>query len=166
MVEDQGAWVGVHTHVPNQIVYEALQMKIIPELVLYSRIRREVPYGQSSRIDFLLEEEGHPPCYVEVKNVHCMRQKGLAEFPDSVTQRGAKHLGELVHCVQQGARAVVLYVVQREDTSAFQWARDLDPIYAEAALRAHKEGVETLVYDCRLTPESIRLNKPLTLVLR
>src|SRR5262249_59233070 len=102
------------------------------ELAGYGRIRREVRYGQSSRVDFLLEAAGRPPCYVEIKNVHLMRRPGLAEFPDAVTKRGAKHLGELAAMVAQGHRAVMLFLIQIGSARAFQLARDIDPGYGQA----------------------------------
>ena len=87
--------IGVNTGQPNQLVAEALEAGLIPELRDYRSVRREVKYGENSRVDFLLEDPAHRPCYLEVKNVHLMRKPRLAEFPDSVTARGAKHLREL-----------------------------------------------------------------------
>ena len=96
--------IGVNTTHPNGLVMEAISTSQIPELTGYSRISREVSYGRQSRIDFLLERPGSAACYLEVKNVHLMRQARLAEFPDAVTKRGARHLAELgVHDWQRGA---------------------------------------------------------------
>lgn len=155
---------GVNTMHPNAIVAEALATETIPELAGYTSIRREVKYGRiingkGSRIDFLLEDPARPPCYVEVKNVHLMRHAGLAEFPDSVTARGAKHLGELAEMTVSGARAVMLFVIQIGSAQSFALARDIDPAYARAFDNARKSGVEALAWTCRLTRDEIKLGR-------
>jgi sugar fermentation stimulation protein A len=149
--------VGVNTIHPNAIVAEALADGVIPELAGYANIRREVKYGEKSRVDFLLEHPDRPPCYVEVKNVHMMRQPGLAEFPDSVTARGARHLAELAAMVALGARAVLLFVVQIGSSRRVAVARDIDPTYGRAFDTAREAGVETLAYTCVIDHGSIVL---------
>jgi len=149
--------VGVNTAHPNTIVAEALAADIIPELTGYATIRREVKYGQNSRIDFLLEYPQRPACYVEVKNVHLMRRPGLAEFPDSVTARGAKHLEELATKAKGGHRAVMLFVIQLVSAQMFALARDIDRGYGLAFDRALDAGVETIAYACRLHENEIVL---------
>lgn len=156
---------GVNTLHPNPIVAEALAAGTIPELAGYATLRREVKYGRvlngkGSRVDFLLEDPARPPCYVEVKNVHLMRRPGLAEFPDSVTVRGARHLDELAGMVAAGARAVMLFVIQIGSAHALAIARDIDPAYGRAFDRARAAGVEALAWTCRLTREDIRLDRP------
>lgn len=158
------AFVGINTGHPNGIVAEALAEGMIEELAGYETIRREVPYGTRSRVDFLLEGGGGPPCYVEVKNVHLMRQPGLAEFPDSVTARGARHLEELAAMAENGARAVMLFLVQRTDADRLALAADIDPVYAATFAQARRRGVETLVYCCKIDPEGIHLSHPLPMV--
>jgi len=155
--------VGVNTAHPNTIVGEALTAGVITELLGYATIRREVKYGQNSRVDFLLEDPRRPPCYVEVKNVHLMRQPGLAEFPDSVTARGTKHLDELAALSAAGIRAVMLYVIQMGSATAFTLARDIDPAYGRAFDRARAAGVEALAYTCTLSPAEIVLAQPVPL---
>lgn len=159
MVEaDLGAgpvMVGINTGHPNAIVSEAIRAGLVPQVEGYTGLRREVRYGLNSRIDILLEEPGKAPCYVEIKNVHLMRAAGLAEFPDSKTERGAKHLGELAAQVQAGCRAVMVYLIQRSDAESFDVARDIDPAYAAAAAAARAAGVEMLALRCRLSPEGI-----------
>lgn len=155
---------GVNTLHPNPIVAEALAAGAIPELAGYATLRREVKYGRvlngkGSRVDFLLEDPARPPCYVEVKNVHLMRQPGLAEFPDSVTARGAKHLDELAGVVAAGGRAVMLFVIQIGSARALAIARDIDPAYGRAFDRARAAGVEAMAWTCRLTREEIRLDR-------
>lgn len=149
--------VGINTAHPNLLAVEGIAAGAIRELAGYARLRREVRYGRSSRIDILLEDEARPPCHVEVKNVHLMRRAGLAEFPDCVTARGAKHLDELAEVAQAGGRAVILYLVQRGDADAFALAGDIDPAYARAFDRALACGVEALAYACTPTPEGIEL---------
>ena len=156
------ALVGINTSHPNKIAAEAIICGAIPELTGYANLRTEVKYGQNSRIDILLEDDDKPACYVEIKNVHLLRQRGRAEFPDSVTTRGAKHLGELANMVKQGNRAVMLYVIQRDDAKQFGLAGDIDPNYAETFETAQKSGVEALAYSCKLDLEGIELDKRLT----
>jgi sugar fermentation stimulation protein A len=150
--------VGVNTAHPNAIVGEALAGGTIPELAGYDRVRREVKYGVSSRVDFLLEQDGRAPCYVEIKNVHLMRARGLAEFPDAVTARGTKHLDELAAMVKAGHRAVMLFLIQIGSAERFSLARDIDAAYGKAFDRARAAGVEALAYRCRLTCEGIAVD--------
>jgi sugar fermentation stimulation protein A len=152
--------IGVNTAHPNLLVAEAIAANAIPELVGYATTRREVKYGKNSRIDFLLETSRPPPCYVEVKNVHLMRKLGLAEFPDSVTARGAKHLDELAAVAAQGARAVMLFLIQIGSASRFTLARDIDPAYGAAFDRASAAGVETVAYRCLIEHAAITLAGP------
>ncbi|MEJ1996051.1 MAG: DNA/RNA nuclease SfsA [Limibacillus sp.] len=156
-----GGLVGINTNLPNGIAAEALEKDRIEDLRGYESHRREVRYGANSRVDFLLESPGRAPCYLEIKNCHLMREPGLAEFPDAVTARGLKHLEELGNMVEQGARAVMLYVVQREDCARFAPAGDIDPAYAEGLTRAKARGVEMLAYSCKLSRSEIFLDKPL-----
>jgi sugar fermentation stimulation protein A len=156
--------VGINTTNPNALAAEAIAAGRIPELAGYRSVRREVKYGRSSRVDFLLEEPGRPPCYVEVKNVHLMRQKGLAEFPDAVTRRGAKHLVELADMAAAGARAVMLFLVQIASAERFALARDIDPIYGAQFDRARGRGVEAAVRRCRLTREAIEVAEAIAIV--
>ncbi len=160
LIEFENHWAGIDTAVPNRVVGEALRERRIPELADYTAIRPEVRYGANSRIDFLLTGAGLPEAYVEVKNVHLMRQPGLAEFPDSVTRRGAKHLDELAAMAAQGHRAVMLYCVQRTDCDRLALAADLDPGYAAAFARARNAGVEALAWNCAITVQGIALDRP------
>ena len=157
LVEAHGALVGVNTGHPNRVVAEAIADGKVPALAGYGRLRREVAYGTNSRVDILLEGEGRPNCYVEVKSVTLSRRAGVAEFPDAVTARGAKHLGELAAMAVGGARAVLVYLVGRGDCSSFEIAGDIDPAYAAAAARAQQAGVEVLVLHADVTSEAIEI---------
>jgi sugar fermentation stimulation protein A len=161
LVELPTSLVGVNTAHPNRIVREAWEARAIAPLAAYTAIRPEVAYGESSRIDFLLTGDGRPDGYLEVKNVHLSRAAGLAEFPDAVTARGAKHMRELAAMVKAGHRAVTLFLVQREDCARFSPAADIDPAYAEAFARARAAGVEMLCYDCAVSTEAVTLRRPL-----
>ena len=154
---ENGHFTGVDTSVPNRALRAALQAGEIPELAGYKTVRPEVKYGENSRIDFLLTQPGLPDCYVEVKSVTLSRQPGLAEFPDSVTKRGAKHLEELAAMVAQGHRAVMLYLVQRTDCDRFALADDIDPTYASTYQQAQGAGVERLIYGTQITPQGVRV---------
>ncbi|HXF88875.1 MAG TPA: DNA/RNA nuclease SfsA [Xanthobacteraceae bacterium] len=156
--------VGVNTAHPNALVATALAAGAIPQLAGYATVRREVKYGTSSRVDFLLEAPARPPCYVEIKNVHLMRQPRLAEFPDAVTARGAKHLEELTHVVRGGARAVMLFLIQIGSAERFALARDIDPRYGTAFDRARSAGVEALALRCNLDCGGIEVAGSVTLV--
>ena len=156
--------VGVNTGHPNPLIGTALAAGAIAELAGYGSIRREVKYGRNSRVDFLLEGAGRPPCYVEIKNVHLMRRAGLAEFPDAKTERGAKHLDELGDMVAAGARAVMLYLIQIGSSQRFGLARDIDPKYAAAFDRARGRGVEAIAWKCRIDREGIEIAEPVPMV--
>jgi len=168
LIEIGGSLAGINTALPNGLVEEAVLAGAIAELTGYGSLRREVPYGRNSRIDLKLEEAGRPPCYVEVKNVTMRRGSGPddpAEFPDSVTTRGTKHLGELADRVEAGERAVMFYLVQRQDCDRLTIAKDIDPAYAEALDRAMVVGVEVLCYGCNMSTQGIAVAEPLELAL-
>ena len=161
LIEVGETLVGINTAHPNDLVEEAILDGTIVELQGYETLRREIRYGRNSRIDILLEDTNRPRCYVEIKNVTMRRtlSGGPAEFPDSVTLRGAKHLVELAGMVAEGHRAVMVYLVQRGDAEAFALARDIDPDYAEGLESARHAGVEALCYACDITPEEINVSR-------
>ncbi len=162
LVEDEsGALIGVDTGAGNRLARAAFDAGLIPDLAAYHEIRAEVRAGRSSRIDFRLSAPGQPDAYVEVKSVTLSRAAGLAEFPDSVTQRGARHLAELAALARTGHRAVMLYVAQRSDARRVTLAADLDPQYARAFAAARAAGVEGLALGCTLSSEGIAPSGPL-----
>lgn len=160
--QDDGHFVGVDTGVPNRVVGPALLAHQIAGLPPYDAVRAEVKYADKSRIDFLLS--GQVDTYVEVKSVTLSRTAGLAEFPDSVTARGAKHLEALTQMVAEGHRAVMFYMVQRTDCAALTLAADIDPAYAAAFARATKAGVQVLAYDCAIDSKGVTLRRPVPFV--
>lgn len=155
LVEADSTIVGINTGMPNRIAEEAVRCGLIPSLAEYAELRREQRYGINSRIDLMLSDPERGRAYVEVKNVHFMRIPGLAEFPDSVTARGAKHLDELVSMVESGHRGVMLYVIQRGDCDRLRICSELDPAYGKAFERARRQGVEAFALSCRLSPQGI-----------
>lgn len=158
------ALVGINTNHPNKLVAEAITGGSVKTLKGYAGLRREVKYGANSRIDILLEDPAKGTVYVEVKNVHLSRKAGLAEFPDSVTERGAKHLRELSDMVRSGHRAVMVYLVQRSDAQKLSFCEDIDPGYIAALREARKAGVEAIALRCRISPEEIVVDKTIPLI--
>lgn len=157
---ENGHFTGVDTSIPNRALKAALLAHEVPGLPAYDLVRPEVKYGANSRIDFLLSGAG-PDTYVEVKSVTLSRTPGVAEFPDSVTARGAKHLDELAKMVGLGHRAIMFYLVQRTDCTRVTLAADIDPAYQAAFQRASAAGVTVLAQACQITPEAIGLGAPL-----
>lgn len=152
--------VGINTGHPNKLVAEALAARRIRALAGYPTLRREVRYGQNSRIDLLLECSRKGLCYVEIKNVHLSRRHGLAEFPDSMTARGVKHLGEMSDMVRQGHRAVMVFLIQRGEAKRLELARDIDPVYGAAFDTARAAGVEAIALRCRVGTDEILVDRP------
>ena len=159
LVEADGTTVGINTGLPNKIVEEAIAAERVEPLKGYAQMRREQKYGKNSRIDLLLTDDARPSAYVEVKNVHFIRTPGLAEFPDSPTKRGAKHLDELGDMVEAGCRAVMVYLIQRQDCETLKICRDLDSNYGAAFDRAIARGVEAIAMRCHITPQEIRFDR-------
>ena len=157
---ENGHFTGVDTSLPNRVLKAALIAHEVPHLPAYDLVRPEVKYGENSRIDFLLSGEG-PDTYLEVKSVTLCRQTGLAEFPDSVTARGAKHLGELAQMAAQGHRAIMFYLVQRTDCHAVTLADDIDPAYRAAFDQATAAGVNVFAQSCTINPKGVLLGDPI-----
>lgn len=161
---ENGHFTGVDTGVPNKLLKAALQTREIAELAGYGAVRPEVPYAEKSRIDFLLSADGLPDAYVEVKSVTLLHDGSRAEFPDTVTTRGAKHMRDLAAMAQAGHRAVVFFLVQRTDCDHVAVASDIDPGYGAAFAEARAAGVEVLAYGCKLSPDGVMLDRALPFV--
>lgn len=157
-----GVYVGVHTGLVNRLVSEAIHQRVIDELQGYDHLQQEVRYGiENSRIDLLLSGANRRDCYIEIKNVTAKDTHGFAIFPDAVSIRGQKHLRELIHVVQSGQRAVLLFCVQRDDVTAFRPAEEIDSQYAMYLRMAAEAGVEVYAYKAILTPSQIKLYQSL-----
>jgi sugar fermentation stimulation protein A len=151
---NQTLWTGVNTALPNRVIRHALENYLIPELTGYDRVRHEVPYGQeSSRIDFLLTSDAYPPTYVEVKNTTWI-DGSLALFPDTVTERGQKHLREMT-ALRPYARAIMLYFINRGDADRFAPGDSRDPQYGQLLRTAMTAGVEVMPCRFDVTPEGL-----------
>lgn len=149
-------WVGINTLRPNALVAEAFAEGRLAPLAGYGHLRPEVRYGHASRVDFLATGAGMPPCHVEVKNCHLLRQPDLAEFPDCVAARSARHMADLAAVVEAGGRAMLIVVVQMR-AERFDVARDIDPAFGRAFSRAREAGVAIHAYRCRVGPDEVAI---------
>ena len=158
LVEVGKVIVGINTSRPNALVAEAITAGTVAELADYAASRREVAYGEEgSRIDLVLESPDRPPCYVEVKNVTAAATRGVALFPDCVSERGTRHLRELVRLKARGLRPVQVYCVQRGDVDEVRPADGIDFEYGQALRAAIAAGVEVLAYRAKVSPDEIRI---------
>jgi len=163
IIKNKNKLVGINTHLTNKIISEALKNKKINDLVKYNIIKSEVKFSERTRFDFLISNNKEK-CFVEVKNVTLSRESKVAEFPDSPTSRGAKHLNDLCLAKQNGFKAYILYLVQRNDCESFKIAADIDQNYKFILDKALKFGVKFLCYDCKLTNDEIKLNKEIKFI--
>ncbi len=159
LVEAEKSLVGVNTNLANRLAREAIEAGLISQIGANATIKPEQKYGENSRVDFLVEESGKPPIYVEVKSVTLQRTNGLFEFPDSVTSRGRKHLNELSNEVSRGNRALMIFLVQRSDGDQFKIADDIDPKYDVAFRQALSSGVEACCIKCNISENAISPNE-------
>ena len=157
IIEIEKKLVGINTLLTNKIVFEALNQKKIKSLIKFKNIKNEVKFSETTRFDFLISND-REKCFLEVKNVTLVRKNKIAEFPDSITSRGTKHLNELINAKKKGFQSYILYLVQREDCRSFKIAEDLDEEYKATFIEALKAGVKILCYDCKLSNEEIKLN--------
>ena len=156
--EDQNSKVGINTHLTNKIVFDALKKGSIKNFTNIDSIKQEVKFGENTRFDFLLIEKTKKT-FIEVKNVTLSRKDKIAEFPDAITSRGLKHIEELLRAKQKGFEIYLLFLIQRNDCSKFQLAKDIDPEYCEFLVKAIKKNLKLLCYDCKFSPKGIKLNR-------
>jgi sugar fermentation stimulation protein A len=152
------SWINVNTALPNHVVHEWIESNQIPEIANYPKLQREVKIGKS-RIDLLASSHPHlPDCYIEIKSV-TMRDdqngKRWAKFPDAISERGQKHLQELMEIVNSGKRAVIFFCIGREDVDYFTPAKEIDPTYTSLLSQAKAAGVEILAYQCKIETTGI-----------
>ena len=158
MIEIEKQLIGVNTHLSNKIVLEGLKLKKITKLIRYNDIKTEVKFSENTRFDFMISNKDKK-CFLEVKNVTMSREHKIAEFPDSITSRGTKHLNELVNAKKKGYESYILYLVQREDCKNFKIAKDIDEKYKIAFDRALKNKVNILCYACKLSNKEVKISK-------
>ena len=162
IIEDNKTKIGVNTHSTNKIVYHALKNNLIKEFNADVDIQPEIKFGVNTRFDFLVTNTKYK-AFIEVKNVTLSRKKGLAEFPDSITARGLKHINELIKASKKNYKIFILFMIQRDDCKSFTIARDIDPDYANALTKAVKNKLNILCYDCKFSTKGIKLNNKIKL---
>ena len=158
IIEDQNTKVGINTHLTNKIVFDALSKRKIKNFKNLDKIQQEVRFGKNTRFDFLITEK-NKKTFIEVKNVTLSRQNDIAEFPDAITSRGLKHIQELLKAKKKGFEIYLFFVIQRNDCSKFELAKDIDPEYCELLLKAVKKNLKILCYDCKFSTKRIQLNR-------
>jgi sugar fermentation stimulation protein A len=157
IIQNNGIKIGVNTHLTNKIFLEALENNHIKGLHKDLKIKPEVKFGDSTRFDFLVTKKNYK-AFIEVKNVTLSRTQGIAEFPDAVTSRGAKHINELIKASKKGYEIYIAYIIQREDCKKFIVAADIDPEYSQLLSKAVKKKLKIICYDCKFSLKGIKLN--------
>ncbi len=165
IIEDNGSKVGVNTHLTNKIVFHGLKNSLIREFDKNIVIKPEVKFGVNTRFDFLITKKNFK-AFIEVKNVTLSRKSKIAEFPDAITSRGAKHIAELIKANKKGYEIYIIFIIQREDCNQFTIANDIDPEYSELLSKAIKKNLKILCYDCKFSPKGIKVNKKIKIKIR
>ena len=158
IIEDKHSKVGINTHLTNKIVLDALKNNFFKEFDKNMQIKPEVKFGEKTRFDFLITKRNYK-AFIEVKNVTLVRKAKIAEFPDSVTSRGAKHIRHLIDASKKGYKIYIAFIIQREDCTQFTIASDIDPEYSKLLSTAIKKKLNILCYDCKFLSKGIKLNK-------
>ena len=158
IIEDNKSKVGVNTHLTNKIVLNALENNLIKEFNKDIKIKPEVRFGESTRFDFLISKKNYK-AFIEVKNVTLKRKPKIAEFPDAITSRGAKHIHELIKASKKGYKIFIAFIIQREDCDQLSIASDIDPEYSQILSKAIRNKLKVLCYDCKFSSKGIKLNK-------
>ncbi len=158
IIEDNGSKVGVNTHLTNKIFLHALKNNLVKELDKNIEIKPEVKFGTDTRFDFLIKKKNYK-AFIEVKNVTLVRKSKVAEFPDAITLRGARHIKDLIKASKNGFKIYIAFIIQREDCDQFAVASDIDPEYSKLLSKAVKKKLNILCYDCKFSSKGIKLNK-------
>ena len=166
IIEVAGVKFCINTHITNKVIKESLEKKLIDELKNYELVRAEKKFGKNTRFDFLLADtKNGKKAFLEVKSVSLSRKKGHAEFPDAVTERGKKHLENLILANNQGYKSYLLFLIQIEKCKSFSIASDIDPVYFKVLKNALKKNVNLLCYDCKFSNKGIKINKKINILL-
>ena len=163
IIKTKNELVGVNTHFANKIVHHGLSNNLIKEITNSDTIKPEVFFNKETRFDFLVEKNKQK-IFVEVKNVTLCREKKMAEFPDSVTTRGSKHLKTLIKAIKKGYKCYLLFLVQIQGVENFKIAKDFDKEYYENYLLAKKAGVFFLAYRCKINSKEIKIEKKIKII--
>ena len=156
----------INTHITNKIVHESLEEKLVENLNEYNFVRPEKKFGANTRFDFLLNDtKNDKKAFLEVKSVTLSRKKGHAEFPDSVTSRGKKHLENLMLANKQGYESYLMFLIQIENCRSFGIASDIDPEYSRVFKDALKKNIKVLCYDCKFSNKGIKINNKIKILL-
>jgi len=153
-----GHFIGINSVKANELVKDAIEANLVPQLSGYQLLQTEVKYGEeNSRIDIKLSDPDKGKCYVEVKSTTLLLdpETGLGAFPDAVTTRGQKHVRELAHIAQSGQRAVLVFLVQHTGIHKVKVADHIDPKYAQEIKKARELGLEILVLRTHIDPDQI-----------
>ena len=155
--------VGVNTHFANKIAYHGLSNNLIKEVANNDKIKPEVFFDKETRFDFLVEKKDKK-IFVEVKNVTLSRNEKYAEFPDTITSRGSKHLRTLIEATKKGYKTYLLFLIQIQGIESFKIAKDIDKEYYENYLLAKKAGVNFLAYRCKINSKEITIEKKIKII--
>jgi len=163
IIEINNIKVGINTHLTNKIFLEALKNNSINFFEKDKLIEPEKKFNDGTRFDFLITEK-KKKSFIEVKNVTLSRRKGLAEFPDSVTSRGLKHIKELINAYKEGYEVYLAFIIQRDDCNLFSLAKDIDYEYFKLLTKAVKKKIKIICYDCKFSSKGIKLNKKIKFI--
>ena len=163
IIEVDGKKVGVNTHLTNKIFYEALLDGQIIDITKSDILFKEKKFNQNTRFDFFIKKN-EKGIFIEVKNVTLSRIKNIAEFPDAVTERGLKHLNELIEAKNRGFDIYLAFIIQREDCKNFKIAEDIDPKYKKLLTFALKNKLKVICYDCKFLSKGIIINNKVNFI--
>lgn len=154
--------INIDSQVPNAVVYESILHKAIKGFDDVLHLKREVTY-RNSRFDLYFKTSSHEG-FIEVKGV-TLEDNGIAMFPDAPTERGTRHIYEMMEAVREGYRGYILFLIQMKGVNSFTPNEKMDPEFALALKLANKEGVKILAYDALVTEDEIVIGDPVKVIL-